>query len=369
MSLDELLNHSLLKLPKVWTREGFSSYHEAISHLGREFLGLIESVDEEEFQGRLDYIGEVSKEDLLIVSREVFRAVRKCINVYLDKGNPHKAYDEFAKHFVYESSKRKSRQPNFIFEVWPLYPSLYRLRAGKINGRVEDLFHVPFDLRQKLGSYRYSIPGYPALYLSSNIYTAYRELGAPDYEDLYVSEFQYSGVFNNEREYLLYLLNRPTSDDLGAIYKYLARWPLIMACNMKLGYPNSPFKSEYVLPQIVFQWAKNKYKIRGKKIAGVIYPSTRLEEPAHGFYNVAIPVHHSNKTGFCDVLSKMFRLKRPLSFHEALKHDNQSRHNFSTVPINHYGANIDYLSTDFYKIEQVLRLPEYNSFYQVNRSF
>lgn len=41
------------------------------------------------------------------------------------------------------------------------------------------------------------------------------------------------------------------------------------------------------------------------------------------FYNTAIPILHSKKEGYCDTLSELFVMTRPIGFHEALKHSGE----------------------------------------------
>ena len=69
------------------------------------------------------------------------------------------------------------------------YKELHRpgfFRARKISRLTRptrrDLFHVPFEEREKLASQRYSIPGVPCLYLGSSAYVCWEELGRPEFQ-------------------------------------------------------------------------------------------------------------------------------------------------------------------------------------------
>lgn len=42
------------------------------------------------------------------------------------------------------------------------------------------MFHIPFELRGKAATQRYSIPGLPSLYLGSSCYICWEELHRPD---------------------------------------------------------------------------------------------------------------------------------------------------------------------------------------------
>lgn len=367
MKIDELLNHPLLELPKKW-RPDYTSYYESVIRIGLEYLKLVKSLDQDQISGEDQYLKSYSHQHLVQGCTAVYQAVVHCIRIYLDQGNPHKAYETFNEHFSYNKEIENSAQPLFYIETAHIYPRLYRLRKMDFKAKREDLFHVPFEQRYKLASNRYSIPGYPTLYFSNSIYTAYKELGEPDYDDLYASKFQHTG-FYNRTESVLDLMNYPQFDDPSYIYRYIARWPLVMACNIKVGVPNAPFKPEYILPQIVLQWVKNNLKIGSRKIIGVMYPSSKFavnqEQFDGSFYNTAIPVHHSNKEGFCDVLSKMFVLTKPISFNEALSTNFKATQQGQVKSISLNGAKTEYIETDFGKIEEVLSHDPYNQLLEV----
>lgn len=61
----------------------------------------------------------------------------------------------------------------------------YRSRVGDISNENKNnvLKHTPFDSISKIGSYRFSIPGQPCLYLGSTSYDCWIEMGKPDDRD------------------------------------------------------------------------------------------------------------------------------------------------------------------------------------------
>lgn len=128
-----------------------------------------------------------------------------------------------------------------------------------------------------------------------------------------------------------------------------------MACNFKVGYQDSPFKPEYILPQIVFQWVKNNVKLGGKSIIGIEYPSTKAEHDKH-IYSIVVPVKSTSPTGYCQHLKMMFNLTKPLSFHEALNSKiivSGNWNNLKSITLD--GLTVDYSQTDFCKVEMILR--------------
>ncbi len=321
LSLDQLLDHPLLTLPLDWNKEGYKSYDDAVNRIGQSYLELLGLLDESAITGSAEYIGELDKKSLILVTEKVLEAVSRSLRFYLQEGNPYLATEALREAFVFKKDLPHAEQPNFCIGTYPLYPRQYRLR---ITNACDPwgIFHVPFEKRQWVESSRYSIPGHPTLYMSRSVLTAYSEMGSNPYEKTFVSEYRFTAK-DHHSEYLVDMMNRPASDDLGDIYRYLARWPLVMACNIKANEPERPFKPEYVLPQMVFQWVKTKYKIGGRPIVGVLYPSTKVSKTDQHLLeyhaNTAIPARNVSLTGHCPVLGSMFNWTAPYSFAELLK--------------------------------------------------
>lgn len=369
MKLNELLKHHFLALPKNWKALGYISYYDCVVNEGSNFLKLLEELDEAEDYGESQFIGKLSKNYLISVSRDYYMMVIKTLQCYLNKGNPHETYNVLNGCLINKNEIPNHKPLIFYLEFDNIYPRLYRLRKKQGEVSLGDIFHVPFEYRHNINSNRYSIPGYPTLYFSNSIFLAYKELGEPDYDDLYVSKF-YHTEYYNPTETLLDMTSQPLWDNFESKFKFIARWILIMACNIKVGFPDSPFKPEYILPQIIFQWVKNNIDIGSRKIIGVKYSSTKITDTGEGFYghfyNTAIPIHHSNKNGYCDVLTKQFCMTFPINFHKALEYSEEVNIQGQVKFIEMNGALIEYVKTDFGKIEQVLSTAPYSELYSVN---
>lgn len=370
MELVDLLNQSLLFLPKSWKELGYTSYYNCVINEGQKYLDLISEIDDSTIWGKDYRIGNLTKPHLFMAARDFFQAIKETLDCYLNEGNPHKAYNILDKKLSQTENETISQPLMYYLGFIPLYKQFYRLMHIEGKAELKDIFHCPFELRHKVNSNRYSLPGYPTLYLANSIYVAYQEIGAPDYDNLNVSKFMFTGYPNNTEE-LLDMTNKTMSHCPEYQFKFLARWILTMSCSIKVGYPDSPFKPEYVIPQIIFQWVKNNVNVGDKKnVIGVSYSSTKIQDYKTGFYgffyNTAIPIHHSNVRGYCDGLSKQFCLTKPVSFNEILKSNSkiELQGQVKTVEIN--GDPTEYIKTDFGKIEQVLTEPKYSDLFYVD---
>ena len=64
----------------------------------------------------------------------------------------------------------------------------FRARCGTPQGfAAHDMLHLPYSKRSLTGSYRFSIPGVPSLYLANSSYGCWIELGQPSDHDFNVS--------------------------------------------------------------------------------------------------------------------------------------------------------------------------------------
>lgn len=371
MNLEELLNHKSLVLPKNWRNLGYASYYECVVKEGESFLKLISNLDESEEYGESEFLGKMNKGHLQSSAKMFFEAVIAALESYLNEGSPHKAYSVLNDVLNIDAIAEGRKSLAFYLDFKNLYPEHYRLRTKEDEAELSDLFHIPFYLRHKVNSNRYSIPGYPTLYFSNSIFLAYKELENPDYDDLFASKFIYT-KYDNQTETLLDMTNRPMWNNMESKFKFLVRWMLTMSCSVKVGFPNSPFKPEYIIPQIILQWVKNNINVGKRKVIGVTYSSTKIidnkEEFNGHFYNTAIPIHiHSlGNNGYCDVLSKQFSLTKPINFNNAMSmnKDVNLQGQVKTIELN--GAKVEYVNSDFGKIEQILSEKPYSELFYIN---
>ncbi len=366
MTFNEILSNPFLNTPRNWIKLGYHSYIECIVEEGLKYIKLIEELDDFNL-GEDKLLGNLTKQSLLDSVKRFYEVLLKTLEAYLNEGSPYRAYKIFDDSFgIKDGIINSSRQLGFFIEYKGLFPYAYRLRYVN-NPNLDQMFHIPFEMRQKVHSYRYSIPGFPTLYLSNSIFMAFQELSCSDYDNLYVVKIRQRSI--QESETLLDMRNEPLSNQNVHKFKYLARWLLIMASSVKVGFPNEPFRHEYIIPQITLQWVKNNMLSGSKKILGVCYASSKLNMNIEGFrgyfYNVALPIQVANKFGYCEILKAKFCLTQPISFNHALAQNVTAKRQSEAIAINLNGAQVDYINTDFGKIEEVLECDPFNQYYLV----
>ena len=101
---------------------------------------------------------------------------------YYHNGFPHKAFEK-----IKDIMEKLIEKPLNIYAKTSWYEDflreedllkLYRMRSvDEVKEyEIEDIFHIPYNLRAKISSNRYSISGYPSLYLSTSLELCKQEL-------------------------------------------------------------------------------------------------------------------------------------------------------------------------------------------------
>lgn len=213
----------------------------------------------------------------------------------------------------------------------------YRIRAVKRQNNSMDqdpyaLFHIPYGKRSLSSNERFSLAGFPCLYLSSSLPLAWQECGYP--QKYYYSQYQYVSVEDKRatietvekmddlrflsilapHEILYWGASIKYSNFelwLEVIYRYLAMYPFILACSYVNISGGVPFKQEYVIPQMLMQWViRNADTVQGITYFSCIDDTAMTD--SWNAYNVAIPaIQPYDEEGYSQIIKNMFVWTRP----------------------------------------------------------
>jgi hypothetical protein len=198
----------------------------------------------------------------------------------------------------------------------------YRIRSSNNKTlKREELFHIPFEIREKVSTQRYSIPGLPCLYLADSVFVCWEELGRPDINSFHVSrvdlsqsklKFLYFNTSTNDLRKQCFSNKNKDGKLLNLLVPFLCYWPILTACSLIVKKPDEVFKPEYIVPQLLLQWVLSE-----QEVDGVIYKSNRIKVSNHNlgtFRNVVIPVKKIQFNGFCSELKSKIKLTNPISY-------------------------------------------------------
>lgn len=188
-----------------------------------------------------------------------------------------------------------------------------------------ELFHIKKSMRNRIGAYRYSVAGYPCLYLSSDIELAWFECGMPkqfsfcqmhlsDEEEFALSLIDFSyrplDLLSSVTTWLLNARrqNKDQSKILpiyNVLIKYIITYPFAAACSVKVKNRGNKFVEEYIFPQLLMHWIRES-----EDIDGVRYKSSLNSTLVRGFgaINVALPVKHFRDDGLDETLTAKIQI-------------------------------------------------------------
>ncbi|MBE5096758.1 hypothetical protein IGH98_24035 [Bacillus thuringiensis] len=247
----------------------------------------------------------------------------------------------------------------------------YKMRVGTHHSFLkEEMFHIPFELRGKVSTNRYSLPGIPCVYLGISTLSCWEELNKPDLKTIQTSIFESEkinyldlslppAVFIEDltREYS----KRSVSGLIYEIISYIMSWPLMAACSIRVKNKDDIFKPEYIIPQLLLQYIR-----QSEFVDGISYFSTKIDNYTEEIYNIyrnfAFPVQGNEKKGLCSNLKEKFivtdavpwqtfELYKGSDYCLSFNFEEDKRYDIEFIN----GMKLLYTSTDFFKLENFLK--------------
>lgn len=290
MKITDFINDDFFSLPK--TQGPNEDFKRFISRTFNIFLNKLDSVQNfEDISYRISRIKERQK--------HLVKQLNSAIEKYYD-GKPAEALEELEKGV---GSKIKTFED--VLNTRTFFPEtdFYRIRIHKHNYPLnpENFFHIPFNLRGKIKTQRFSIPGFPSLYLGNSSYVCWEELNRPNLNDFQIVRLQ-----NTETLKVIDLSPlKENETDEYQFYKFLMTWPIVFASSVKVRNSDDYFKPEYIIPQLLLQWVR-----KNDEIDGISYQTTHInfnESLSKGeFLNIVLPVKENKTKGLCNELESKF---------------------------------------------------------------
>lgn len=212
------------------------------------------------------------------------------------------------------------------------------------------VFHTPYTLRSKVSTSRYSIAGYPSLYLGTSLQLCAEEINYNAHRSLALAsryKIERCIEYNNTEVEVIELAVKPQDflrlEQNGKSYRnsrrrisetlinnpsvrraYLLWYPLIAACSYIRVNKKDPFAAEYIIPQLLMQWVRREIQYSPNaeydRLIGIRYFSCASKRASDMGFNYVFPAsgkQHSGQYPYCPVLMKAFRLSEPKYVHES----------------------------------------------------
>ena len=286
----------------------------------------------------------VQTQDFQTIARRTCKLIKTAVKAYLN-GDLATCYDQI-KNCLIGGAKGTANDINYCWQGEGTYFYRIRTKASPYTYPAKEMFHVPFDMRNKLKTCRYSIPGFPCLYLGRSIYGCWEEMRQPALKDFCVSALQ-----PTEELKLLDLRYDQQINSESKLTSYLSIFPLILACSVPVKSDEDSFKPEYIIPQLTLQTIL-KYRPQTWGADGIIYTSTRKNsanpwnDKPELWESIALPVYKSQPQGLCPQLSKKFKITDSICYEHELIHKR-----IPYTPLQ----NTDYADSPFGLLEKCLQ--------------
>ena len=291
-------------------------------------------------------------------AKVVRNSVLETVRVYLH-GYPAKAYECL-------------RNLMKTLDEYPMYTdgnnnigSLYRMT--KVDENINDklrIFHAPYDIRPKIRTYRYSIAGYPSLYLASSLELCEQEMKLfenkasglaskysfeyPHKDKVKILDFGFrpndlvrikneedekgneskgekvaDKIESSKREQFENSIRsgdknnfdiKAAADRMYPSERYMLWYPLIAACAYVRANRDDAFAPEYIVPQLITQYMRNN---KNAELVGIRYFSCYSEKASESGMNYVFPtsgdplILKSGIKQFCPVLNEAFSFTEP----------------------------------------------------------
>ena len=215
--------------------------------------------------------------------------------------------------------------PNLIVNINEIRhcPVFYRMRKMDTFYllKKEEMLHIPFNKRDKVENQRFSLSGFPCLYLGSSAYLCWEELNRPNHLKANVSAF----IAKKDIRFIDLTFPNRLEKEMD-IYKLI----LVFACSLKRRtIDDRIFKEEYIIPQaLLHSLMEYNYLNYHNTIDGILYISTHYKseytifDDIRLFYNLVIPTQqYKSKSAdldkeYCEELCSLFQYTEPISINQ-----------------------------------------------------
>lgn len=254
----------------------------------------------------------------------------------------------------------------------------------------KEMYHIPLDKRDLVGTERFSVPGIPCFYMGASIYDVWLEMGRPAYSDFNVSAIKLteSGkklqILNlTANPYLLLGVNSVSGNvgeienNVSLVRSLLRIYPLVIATSIRNKTPRGKFRSDYIISHLIMM------SIKDLGIDGVAYLSKRIENNGEDYampqlVNIALPAFEESKiNNKYGIICEKIEITRAANYEEFLslelgadqRNDKVSYFAKTFVEPGYYnivngivvsGRYVDYHDTGFYRFENHVCSMKYN---------
>ncbi len=180
MTIDELFSKLKNNIPL--TPNNDKLFHQHLEDNFNSFLHDLDSLNKNEFHERFHEVEkEITLKKFITIEKNIYKIIKNCISEERN-GRIHSAY-KILRSLLKNKTRNLSDNIYNYFEVnfSEEVKEFYRIRYMKPEDYSfpKSMKHCPFEQAHSIGNYRFSLSGFPCLYMGSSIEVCHLEIPTP----------------------------------------------------------------------------------------------------------------------------------------------------------------------------------------------
>lgn len=291
-----------LKRNMSFTITGNKSFGEVLEKKFEEYLAAIRKIDSQEFHNKFR-CENFSLEKFKTKAQDVCKNVEKCICKKKERFD-NEAYVALKKLLISDIADKAviDHAKEYVSHKKDFYRIVY-IPKNKVKEGKNYAEHRPFEERFLIKEGRFSLPGFPCLYLGGSEEVCEKEVGKGNKgECKFVNQYQ---IRRGGRIKLLSLAP-PINDSPKELLGFLVLYPLILASQSPKRHPEGVFHEEYIIPQLLMEYVREKRK----DVDGIRYLSSHYTDGEMlKMMNYVLPVTEIKESGYDEKLMDKFAVE------------------------------------------------------------
>lgn len=267
-----------------------------------KYLSEIEQIDKNDFQHKFRNEG-VTFDEFKDKAKHICEKVEECI---LEKknGKPHKAHiilkellsGNIANKAIIDYAREYVSHDKNFYRI--VYIPKDKVEEGKNYAE-----HRPFEERFLIKEGRFSLPGFPCLYLGGSEEVCEKEVGKGNKgECKFVNQYQ----IRDDKSIKFLSLAPPINDSLQELLGFLVLYPLILASQSPKKHSEGVFHEEYIIPQLLMEYVRENRE----DVDGIRYLSSHyMDGEMLKMMNYVLPVTEIKESGYDEKLMDKFAVE------------------------------------------------------------
>lgn len=307
MKINDLTEKLKARLPFKY--DDSLSFHKKVEQEFEFYISRLREIDTQEYEQRFGNNVPNTNIRFFIENEEKFTQNLKEVIEHSRNGMGHKAFEKLKS--ALEETRSLDKKANEYWGIYKLTPDTpcFRIRKNTDTADFPNCIkHFPFQDVRYLQASRFSLPGFPCLYLGSSIQLCKMEKGMDINKPCLKASFQ---LRENTSPLSCIDIVPPTNlEDNNGVFSFLLLYPFYVTCLFEKDKSSTEgqvyFQEEYIVPQLLLSYVRENQEIDGIRYLSTYY---RQGESIDKYINYVFPVTQIKDSGYDEKLMNKFEIK------------------------------------------------------------